>query len=223
MPSRLPLFPLGLVLVPGQPLPLHVFEERYRLMVRDLLARPDGDREFGVIAIRSGREVGADGVLALHEVGCTARVEEVREHPDGRFDLVSTGGQPFRLAAVEHDRAYLTGVVELLGDDLGPADEAAVLAGAVGPAFSDYLRALAAAAGGRIEELELPSDPRALSHLVTLGMRVDLDDRQALLAEPDAGHRLRAELALLRRESQLMRLLSAVPVPELARQPLSPN
>ena len=223
MPSRLPLFPLGLVLVPGQPLPLHVFEERYRLLVRDLLAQPEDDRVFGVVAIRSGREVGADGVLALHEVGCTARVEEVREHPDGRFDVVTTGGEPFRLLDVDHSRAYLTGVVDLLGDDVGPADEAAVLAGTVGPAFRDYLRALAAAAGGRLEGLELPTEPRALSHLVTLGMRVDLEDRQALLAEPDAAARLRAGLALLRRESQLMRLLSAVPVPELARQPLSPN
>lgn len=220
---RLPLFPLGLVLVPGQPLPLHVFEVRYRLMVRDLLERPADERQIGVVALRCGREVGADGVLALHEVGCTARVEQVHEHPDGRFDLQTTGGQPFSLLEVERTRAYLTGVVELRGDEVGPAQEAALLAAAVGPAFSDYLRALAVAAGGRLEALELPTDPRALSHLVTLGMRVDLDDRQALLAEPDAVHRLRAELALLRRESQLMRVLSAVPVPELARQPLSPN
>ena len=223
MPTRLPLFPLGLVLVPGQPLPLHVFEERYRLMVRDLLDRPEDEREFGVVAIRSGREVGEDGVLALHDVGCTARLRRVDPHPDGRFDLHTTGGRPFRLRGLEHTHAYLTGVVDLLPDDVGPPDEAAVLADGVRGAFADYLRALAAAAGGRLEAPDLPSDPRALSHLVTLGMRVDLDDRQALLAEPDAVARLRAELALLRRESQLMRLLSAVPVPELARVPLSPN
>jgi Lon protease-like protein len=223
VPTRLPLFPLGLVLVPGQPLPLHVFEERYRLMVRDLLAGDAASPELGVIAIRSGREVGADGVLALHDVGCTARLEQVREHPDGRFDLVATGGQPFRLLDVDHGAAYLTGLVDLLGDRVGPAHEAALLAEAVGPAFADYLRALAAAGGGRLEDVDLPTDPRALSHLVTVGMRVDLEDRQALLAEPDAVSRLRAGLALLRRESQLMRLLSAVPVPELARQPLSPN
>lgn len=223
MPTRLPLFPLGLVLVPGQLLPLHVFEERYRLMVRDLLERPEDERELGVIAIRTGREVGADGVVALHEVGCTARLRHVEPHEDGRFDITTTGGQPFRLLRLEHSQAYLTGEVELLGDDVGPPDEAEVLAPAVRNAFADYLRALAAAAGGRLEPPELPDDPRVLSHLVTIGVRVDLEDRQALLAEPDAASRLRAELALLRRESQLMRLLSAVPVPELARQPLSPN
>ena len=147
MTERLPLFPLGLVLVPGLVLPLHVFEERYRVLVRDLLALPEQERRFGVVAIRSGREVGADGVRALHEVGCTAVLRRTQAYDDGRFDVVSTGGERFRLTGVQHDRPYLTGTVELLGDDIGPPDEAAVLAAAVGPAYVDHLRALAAASG----------------------------------------------------------------------------
>lgn len=223
MPVRLPLFPLGTVLVPGLLLPLHVFEQRYRVMVRDLLALPEDERTFGVVAIRSGREVGADGVTALHEIGCTAQLRRAEEHPDGRFDLVSTGGERFRLRDLEHDRPYLTGVVDLLGDDVGPADEAAVLAPAVGQAYTDHLRALAAAGGESAEQPALPEDPRVLSHLLTAALRLDLEDRQALLAAPDAVARLRAELALLRREARLMRTLRAVPAPELTRIPLSPN
>ena len=223
MAVRLPLFPLGLVLVPGLVLPLHVFEQRYRVLVQDLLALPEPERRFGVVAIRSGREVGADGVLALHEVGCTAQLRAVEPHDDGRYDVVATGGERFRLVDLEHDQPYLTGVVELLGDEVGPTDEATVLADAVGPAYADHLRALAAASGETAEAPQLPDDVRTLSYLVAATLRVDLEDRQALLAEPDAAARLRAELALLRREARLMRSLSAVPAPELTRQPLSPN
>jgi len=70
---------------------------------------------------------------------------------------------------------------------------------------------------------DLPDDPRALSYVVAAGTRIDLDDRQALLEVPDDAGRLRAALALLRREVRLMRALRAVPAPELARVPLSPN
>ena len=69
----LPLFPLGTVLFPGMLLPLNIFEERYRQLVRDLRAGP-GPQRFGVIAIRKGRETGADGVSALYGTGCVAAV-----------------------------------------------------------------------------------------------------------------------------------------------------
>lgn len=224
MADRLPLFPLGSVLVPGQLLPLHVFEERYRALVRDLLERPEAEQQFGVVAIRSGREVGTDGVRALHDIGCTARLRRVERFDDGRFALVTTGTRRFRLTAVEYDAPYLTGVVEWLDDDdVGSAEAAAVLAGAVGAAYTDHQRALAAATGDVSARLDLPDEPLRLSYLVAAALRLDLEDRQALLAEADAVARLTAELALLRREARLMRTLSAVPAPELTRVPLSPN
>jgi uncharacterized protein len=222
VPTRLPLFPLGSVLVPGQVLPLHVFEPRYRVLVEDLLALPEAQRRFGVVAIRSGREVGDDGVLALHEVGCAAQVRRVEPFADGRFAVVSTGATRFRLLDVEHDKPYLTGVVEELAERAG--DGAAVLADSVATSLADYARALSAA--GDVEPAELAgtrADPRTLSYLLAVAMRIDLEDRQALLEVTDDASRLRAGLALLRRESRLMRLLSAVPAPELARVPLSPN
>ena len=72
----MPLFPLGTVLYPGLVLPLHIFEERYRQLVGDLLDGPE-PREFGVIAIRKGRETGVDGVSALYEIGCAAALRQV--------------------------------------------------------------------------------------------------------------------------------------------------
>ena len=224
MPDRLPLFPLGLVLLPGLVLPLHVFEQRYRDLVQDLLALPEEQRRFGVVAIRSGREVGADGVTALHEVGCVAQLRRVTPYADGRYDLVSTGGDRFRLTGLTGGAAYPNGLVEWLPDELGPADEAAVLERAVRDAFRAYVTALATARGdGQPQLPDLPDGGLPLSYLVAASVVVDLEDRQRLLALPDGVTRLRAELSLLRREVTLLGRLRAAPAPELARTPTTPN
>lgn len=223
MTDHLPLFPLGMVLFPGLLLPLHVFEERYRVLVRELLEQPAERRRFGVVAIRQGREVGADGVSALHDVGCVARVRRVEPHDDGRFHLVTTGAERFRLTGLIGGAPYLTGAVELLPDEPGPPDEAALLDRAVRAAFGRYVAALATAQAEELEQPELPADPLVLSYLVAATVLVDLEDRQALLAQPDGTARLRAELALLRRETTLLRTLAAAPSPELTRGPVSPN
>lgn len=223
MSDRLPLFPLGLVLLPGLLLPLHVFEERYRVLVRELLELPEQDQRFGVVAIREGREVGADGVTALHDVGVVARLRRVEPYEDGRFDIVTTGAERFRLTGLDTGGPYLVGDVEWLPDDMGPADEAPLLDAAVRQAFLDYLEALATASGEDVEVPELPDSSLVLSYLVAATVLLDLDDRQALLAEPDGASRLRAELTVLRREGTLLSVLSAAPSPELARGPVSLN
>ena len=221
--DRLPLFPLGLVLLPGLLLPLHVFEERYRTLVGELLELPEEQRRFGVVAIREGREVGADGVTALHEVGCVAQVRRVEPHEDGRFDVVTTGAQRFRLLELHTDGPYLVGEVERLPDDMGPAAEAPLLDQAVRGAFVDYLAALARASGEQVEVPDLPDSSLVLGYLVAATVLLDLDDRQALLAQSDGAARLRAELTVLRREGTLLKVLTAAPSPELARGPISLN
>lgn len=226
VPSPLPLFPLGTVLQPGLLLPLHVFEERYRLLVDDLLTLPEDARRFGVVAIRHGREVGSDGVQdlgALHEVGCVAQVQRIEAYADGRFGLVAIGAERFRLTGLAAGGTYLTGMVEWLADDAGPADETALHDRAVRRAHAAYLEALAAAAGEEIDLPELPDDPLVLSYAVAATVVLDLEERQRLLAAPDVLRRLNAELALLRRETTLLRRLRATPAPELARAPVSPN
>lgn len=220
---RLPLFPLGTVLVPGLVLPLHVFEHRYRVLVEHLLARPEPERRFGVVAIRAGSEVGEDAVHALYAVGCTALVRRVTPRADGRFDLVTTGAERFRLLGLERDQPYLVGRVEPLPERDGDLAALASLAPAVRAAFADHLRALAATGDAEAEVPDLPRDARTVSYLVAAATRVDLEDRQALLELPDDAERLRAGLALLRRENALVRRLAAVPAPELARSRISPN
>src|SRR5256885_7315490 len=108
MGEMLPLFPLGAVLYPGMLLPLHIFEERYRQLVSDLLdgAEP---RRFGVIAIRKGRETGIDGVRSLYEIGCIATVRRVGRPQDGPVGIVTVGTHRVRLLGLDQTRPFLHG------------------------------------------------------------------------------------------------------------------
>ncbi len=222
MPRTLPLFPLGTVLFPGLVLPLHVFEERYRQLVRDLLAEPE-PRCFGVIAIRKGRETGVTGVSALHRVGCTATIRQVTPHPDGRYDLVTLGTQRFTLDGLDYSRPYLTGQAELLDEPGGDDPAAGPAVREVRRSFAAYLDALAGHTGTKVATPELPDDPVALSYLVAASMVIDLSDRQALLAAPDAVRRLAAERTLLAAQASMMRTLTSVPAPHLRNSPYSAN
>jgi Lon protease-like protein len=222
MSETLPLFPLGTVLYPGLLLPLNIFEERYRQLVRDLLDGPE-PRRFGVIAIRKGRETGVDGVSALHEVGCTATLREVAEQDDGRFHLVTVGTQRFRLASLDDTQPYLQGEVELLDEEVGDEAAAGLAAQAVRRGFRGYVEALASRESVEVIVPELPDEPLLLSYLVAASMILDLPVRQQLLAEPDAERRLGAERALLARETTMLRSLTATPVPDLLNTPYNPN
>jgi uncharacterized protein len=222
MSHTLPLFPLGTVLYPGLLLPLHIFEERYRQLVRDLLDGPE-PRRFGVIAIRRGRETGVDGISSLHEIGCTALVRQIQEHDDGRFDLVTVGTQRFQLARLDHSKPYLQGEVDLLAEDAGGEPAAGLAAQAVQGAFRAYLDALAGRGVTQVAVPDLPEEPAALSYLVAASMIMDLPEKQALLAEPDALHRLIAERALLSRETMMLRSLTSTPAPDLRNTPYNPN
>jgi Lon protease-like protein len=221
--SRLvPLFPLGTVLVPGLVLPLHVFEERYRSLVGDLLAAPEPEQRFGVVAIRAGHEVGADGARALHDVGTLADLTDVQALPDGRFDVQTVGSRRFRLLRLDPDSGrpdaavpYLRGHVELLPEPAG--DTAQVLVPAVRAAFERYRQRL------RGTDAELPRDPLMLSYTVAANMLLDLVDRQRLLAAADTAARLRLALRLLAREDVLLQVLRAVPATDVVRRPATPN
>lgn len=236
--TAIPLFPLGTVLFPGVVLPLHIFEPRYRTLVRMLMQLPDDDaREFGVVGIRQGWEVGEGGVEALYDVGCTAELRQARTFEDGTFDIVTVGRRRFRLLELDSARApFLCGEVEWLPEVESAPAEAELLASSVGEVFGRYLSLLSdgepadgeplraeegtssGRAGGRRPEVDvhlpaLPDDPLVLSHLVAASAPLTLDDRQDLLSTRDTVGRLRRELRLLKREATMLRRLRAVPVP----------
>jgi len=222
MGEMLPLFPLGAVLYPGMLLPLHIFEERYRQLVRDLLdgAEP---RRFGVIAIRKGRETGIDAVHSLYEIGCTATLRRVDQHEDGRFDIVTLGTQRFRLLRLDQTRPYLQGEVEMLAEDPVDAATAGPAVRVIQAAFREYLDALTEWGGATVRLKELPDEPELLSFIVAAAVVIDLPERQAMLAEPDTLRRLAMQRALLSRETAMLRTTTSRPAPDLRNTPYSPN
>jgi len=218
----MPLFPLGTVLFPGLVLPLNIFEERYRQLVRELLDKPE-PREFGVIAIRHGRETGVDGVSDLYDVGCVAEVRQVESYPDGRYGLVTVGTRRFRLLGLCDPVPYLEADIELLADEVGDEAAAAAAVTSVQRAFLDYLGALAERRQATFEVPELPAEPVLLSYLVAAAMVVDLPHKQQLLAMPDAARRLVASRDLLGRETRILRKMPTTPAPDLRYAPYNPN
>jgi len=234
MSELLPLFPLSTVLFPGMRLPLQIFEERYRLLASYLLSQPE-PRRFGVIAIRKGREVGAEGVTALHDVGCVATVRQITPHADGRFDLATVGTERFRLLQVDQSLPYFQGEIELLPDTeeaagpataAGPRDRASELAAVtrrVQAGFRGYLNALTDRGGGVINVAELPDEPLLLSYVIGAAMIIDLAERQSLLAAPTVLDRLRLERSLLTRESGVLRATTSRPAPDFAYERFSQN
>jgi hypothetical protein len=224
MTELLPLFPLGTVLYPGMVLPLHIFEDRYRQLMNDLLRLPE-PREFGVIAIREGRETGADGVTSLHEIGCVAELRDVSEQDDGGYDIVTVGTDRFRLAPGEQNldksQPYLRGQIERLPDE--PGDVGSLAVPAAQASFRAYLDALVEQGGATVLIEELPGDPELLSYVIAAAMIVELPAHQALLAEPDASSRLAAERTLLARETAMFRITTTRPAPDLTSTPFSPN
>ncbi|HEX6873538.1 MAG TPA: LON peptidase substrate-binding domain-containing protein [Micromonosporaceae bacterium] len=219
----LPLFPLGTVLFPGLVMPLHIFEERYRSLVRHLMELPNGAaREFGVVAIQRGWEVAdAAATMTLYEVGCTAEVRQITEHPDGKFDLVTVGRRRFQIAQiVPAGSPYLQAQVRYLPEPADEDGDADRLGPRVLAAFRTYLGLVRTDSKDIAEQL--PDDPLVLSHLVAATATLTVADRQHLLAAPTTAARLRAELNLLHREVQLLRHARAVPV-SLSDLPVRPG
>jgi Lon protease-like protein len=199
MAVEIPLFPLSVVLFPHMPLPLHIFEERYRQMMHDCEAE---GTSFGVVAIREGVEV--KGPATPHPVGTLAQLRKVERLDDGRYNLLVVGASRFRIVRISTRRPYLLGEVEYLQDGDGAGDPSGHLARQVGAAFRGYADTLRQLAGQERADIELPDDPELLSYLVAATLQVEIARKQELL-EMDAAHeRLRACLGLLRREAVLL-------------------
>jgi Lon protease-like protein len=163
LPSLIPLFPLDVVLFPGTPLPLHIFEPRYKEMIGECLTQ---QRPFGVVR---GLEQG------LAEVGCTAEIiTVVKEYPDGRLDIVTEGRKRFELLGVNQERSFLQAEILMIDDEPGA------------PSQQDTARAIQLhsellAIAGAAQDLSA-ADPSVLSFYLAGSLPLDLDFKQKLLS-----------------------------------------
>lgn len=225
----LPLFPLSTLLTPGMPLSLHVFEPRYRRLVADLLSDDNPQAPvFGVVALRAGWEVG--DVQNLHRVGTAARVTDVLPLADGRCNLAAIGERRFEIREVDTDsQPYLQARVRWLTESDGELSDALLRRAqlavrrhrqALALLRVDYREAefvdpddpIEAAAGEVDTGISTTDVASRLAYAVAQQSWVPLADRQQLLAAPDTASRLRTACSVLRRETELLVQLHAVPV-----------
>jgi len=189
---ELPLFPLNSVLFPGATLPLHVFEERYKLMIGRCL---QSGSPFGVLLIRSGNEVGEPA--EPFEVGTTARIARVQHLDEGRMNLVCLGEQRFRLLKKLRDTPYLVAEVEPLDSTDAQGEDVAELAETVGALFAEYYRLYLAVSNQWARQIGMPGGAAELADFVGSRLAVSPWTKQRLLEELSVRRRLEAELDTL--------------------------
>jgi hypothetical protein len=217
---------LNTVLFPGVVMPLHIFEDRYRMLVKDLIALPpDAAREFGVVAIKVGYEVGRRGVHTIQRTGCAALVTEVTANPDGTFEIMVIGRRRFHVESLDPSQDYLRADVEWLPDASGgtsPADarEAAEQAASL---FAVYREKVARLRGDDILEGPAPTSPVDLSYTLAAALVLNLAERQAMLEAPDVVSRLRLGTSIMRAELQAVAAIPSLPATSMARTAWSPN
>ena len=185
----LPMFPLGTPLLPGSVLPLHVFEERYRQLVRDILADDVNEPEFGVVMIERGWEVGGGDERSA--VGTVARILDMQVTPDGRYAVAAVGTDRLRVNAWLPDDPYPLADVDRWPDDDAGAE---IPAGAI-EALHDRVRELNVLVREIGEmtpppDADISDDPRmALFHLAALSP-LGPADRQRVLAAAGSAERI---------------------------------
>ncbi len=196
---RLPLFPLNVVMFPNTSIPLQIFEERYKQMLKDCL---DGDSRFGVTLIQEGAEVGDPATP--HSVGTVADIVHVNRVSGDRFFISIFGSERFEIVEISQQLPYLAADVRLLADevevDVPPTEMAQIR-----KAATEHVRLRYGLNGGWVRESRLPADPLDLSYFIGGMLQASLQEKQALLEEHSTSRRLEAELDLLRREGDELR------------------
>ena len=189
---ELPLFPLNSVLFPGATLPLHIFEERYKLMIGRCL---QSGSPFGVLLIRSGNEVGE--ATEPFEVGTTARIVRVQHLDEGRMNLVCLGERRFRLLRKLRETPYLVGEVEPLDSTDIEGEDVAELAETVTALFAEYYRIYLAVSNQWARQIGMPGGAAELADFVGSRLAVSPWTKQRLLEELSVRRRLDMELETL--------------------------
>jgi Lon protease-like protein len=191
---ELPIFELPVVILPGELLPLHIFEERYKRMIGHCL---ESEEPFGIVF--------RDDEGTAHRIGCSARVTEVLERfDDGRMNIVVTGEQPFRVLERFEEAEYPAGEVEPIDSGDEPGDDDPEAADMARQAFADLVKRVA---GEAPEELELEAED---AYGIAARVELPVETKQALLeqrSEPERmrmlGNALRALVAAVARSGEI--------------------
>lgn len=198
---ELPLFPLNTVLFPEMPIPLHIFEERYKLMMNMCLQE---QRPFGIVLIQEGKAEGAP-LAVPYEIGCTAEITNVQSLDDGRLLIMAIGQKRFRILSLKRNKPYLVGQVEYL--PLETEDEQLVSRGSgrLRPLVIEYLQLLSRLGDVEFDPMQVPTAGEDLVYLAAAIIQVPTEIKQAFLVTDKATKLLHDLHITYRQEIGLMR------------------
>ncbi len=194
---EIPLFPLNLVLFPGMPLPLHIFEERYKAMIGDCMRY---NTPFGVSLIRSGQEVGSPA--DPQPIGTTTRVLRSQMLEQGRINVMTKGERRFEIVEITQQEPHVAALVRLLDEPVG--DDFSGISSEITEEFSRLMRNLISLSGGYASQVEIPTDPVELSYTIAANLEAPVPVRQELLEVPTAADRLNRLVPLLKRRNHAL-------------------
>jgi Lon protease-like protein len=216
--QRIPLFPLDVVLFPGMTLPLHIYEPRYRDMTKMCL---DSAMPFGVILAHDSR-LGDEPAPA--RVGTLARIVDYARLPDGRYNLLTRGGERFEVVEYVSGASYTQAKVRALHDIKEQGDFRA-LAGAATEALQAYLRIVFAQVGSEDFQIEIPDDANELSYLIGMCLTCEDCEKQEILEMRSLSQRLARGAEALQSEAAALRADGALedtePTPRIDRSHLN--
>lgn len=219
--NRIPLFPLNTVLFPGMPLTLHIFEDRYKLMVGRCLAEK---RPFGVVMLQEGSAEQRPGQSVVpYRVGCSAVITQVQPVGMGRMNILAIGYERFRTVAYDDSQEYLSADIDPL--PYAPLDAIAVEApvARLRSLVERYAQMLTQAENTSFDGLKLPEDPLELVFLAASLLKSSMEDKQALLEIPDSNSLLEQVLARYRKEMLLYAISARAPESGELHTPFSVN
>jgi Lon protease-like protein len=215
------MFPLSTVVFPGMSVPLHVFEDRYRMLVSHLLTVEDpAARVFGTVAIREGYEVGDHGAQSVYRMGCILQLTEVERHDDGTFDIVAVARERLKLEEMQRGVDFPQGVVELVPEP--KVDVPADVLDRARATFTAFRAAMTALQGDPFSGT-LPRDPDYLAWTLSALTPLPMKERQSLLEADDTTERLVLVTRLLTEELRAINVIPSLPATQVARTAWSPN
>ena len=216
---QIPLFPLNTVLFPGMQLKLHIFEERYKLMINRCI---EGDSSFGVVLISSGSEA-LGPIASPHEVGCSAKIIEVQRLPFERMNIVAVGHQRFRIQGIQRSSPYLVGDVRFFHPQDDDPRIMRACSKLLRPLIIKYLDILAAAEEIQFDPDQIPRTPKSLAQVASILLQTDNAQKQEILAIESMSGLLRLLLEIYRLESVLLGIRLEPPDEDFNIGPFSSN
>jgi Lon protease-like protein len=204
---ELSLFPLNTVLFPGMPLALHIFEDRYKMMIGECI---QSRKPFGVVLIKKGAE--ALGSLAdPHLIGCMAQIIQVQRLGEGRMNIAAVGRERFRILSLEREGPYLIGQVEEYPLSGWEPEKVAETAEMLRPLITRYMNELSQLEGVDLDPEQIPEEPVKMAYFGAALLQVPSEQKQMLLSTGEAADMLTEMRNLYRKELSFVKFMLQSP------------